>query len=241
MSKSKIKESQDHDELDFEREEDIEFEPVRKRPGHDERINNSLQSNRVLIGGILGALLLGVGGYFIYDYIQREKQEEAEKQLFFSFKYYEQDSLAKAIEGNSQYPGLKKMVDKYDGTPAGELSQYMLGTAYLAQGKIKEGVSQLEDFKKKDDNMVTASAYSALAFAHEEQNQFSEAAEKYLKASRILENPQTSSEFLYQAARCFEEAKKKDKALETYTELLKKYPLTEKGQQAEKYIALLSN
>ena len=241
MSKSKIKESQDPEELELGREEEaIEFEEVSARSSSSERVSGSLQKNRVLIGGIVGAIIVIAGGYLIFDYTKKEKQEEAEKQLFMPFKAYEADSLEKAIAGSGQFPGLKKMVEKYSGTPSGEASRYMLGTALLAQGKIKEGAEEIERFSKPKDNMVSASAYAALGYALEEQGKFEDAAQQYLKAARIQENEHTSPEFLFMAAICYDEAKKKDKAIELFKELKRKFPLSEKGQQADKYITLLS-
>jgi TolA-binding protein len=240
MSKSKIQESQTTDELNP-LDEAIEFEEVDpRRASSQERVSGSLQKNRVLIGGILGGLVLVVGGYFVYDYLQSEKQEEAEKQLFMPFKAYEKDSLAQAIAGSGQFPGVKRMAENYSGTPAGELATYMLGTAYLAQGKINEGASALKDFKKPKDNMVSASAYAALGYAYEEQGQFEEAAKQYLKAADVMPNEHTSPEFLHQAALCYLEAKNKDKAASIFRDLKRKYPLSEKGQQADKYLAQVS-
>lgn len=241
MSKSKIKENQDLEDLELEREEEaIEFEEVHKRGSSSERVSGSLQKNRTLIGGVVGAIIVIAGGYFVYDYMQSEKQAEAEKQIFRPFKAYESDSLDKAVNGSGQFPGLKKMAENYSGTPSGEVAQYMLGTAYLAQGKIKEGAEQVEGFSKPKDNMVSASAYSALGYAYEEQGKFEEAAQQYLKAAKIQENEHTSPEFLYMAAICYDEAKKKDQAIETFKELKRKFPLSEKGQQADKYITRLS-
>ncbi len=240
MSKSKIQESQTTDELNP-TEEAIEFEEIDPRRGSSqERVSGSLQKNRVLIGGILGGIVLLVGGYFIYDYLQTQKQEEAEKQLFMPFKSYEKDSLAQAIGGTGQFPGLKRMAENYSGTQAGELAQYMLGTAYLAQGKIKEGASEIEDFRKPKDNLVSASAYSALGYAYEEQGQFEEAARYYLKAADVMPNEHTSPEFLHQAALCYLEANNKEKAASIFRDLKRKYPLSEKGQQADKYLAQVS-
>lgn len=192
----------------------------------------------VIIGVFVGTVVL-VGGYLFYQSQSESQETEAQEQMIQAFKWYEQDSLDKAIKGTSQNPGLEKFVDEYGSSKAGNMGKYMLGTAYLAKGKLDNGITQLEDFTTRED-MVSASACAALAYAYEEKNDFNAAANQYIKASEINQNTFTSPDFLFQAARCYELAKDNEKALKLYKDIKKKYPLSEAGRKADKYIAKLS-
>jgi TolA-binding protein len=208
-------------------------------PDYTESIPASAVDKYKTIGiALVVGLVALIGGYFYYDYYSKEREKEAQEQAFYAAKYYMKDSLDKAINGTAAFPGLKKFVDEYGGTKAGNTAKYMLGTAYLSKGKIDDGLSQLESFDK-GDNLVSAQAYAAIGFAYEEKGNFGKAADMYIKASKALPNAVTSPEYMLSAARCYEEAKDNDKALSIYKELKQKYPLSDPGRQAEKYIAKL--
>lgn len=241
MSSVKEKENMaERIETDLE-EEIIDFEEVGSgsKPPRDIKINRSIENNRNLLVGVGIGVLVVIGGYFGYKSYQESNEQKAVDDSIYAFKFYEKDSLDKAIKGESGNKGLKKLVDDYSGTKTGNLARYMLGTTYLAQNKIKEGTEQLEAFNKGED-MVSATSYSALAYAYEEQGKFEDAANMYLKAGGIQENTTNTPDYMMQAARCYEEAKNTDKALGLYKEIKQKYPLSEAGQSVDKYIAKLS-
>lgn len=225
----------------LEQEEIIDFEEVgtRRAAPRDIKLNETWERNRNLIAGGIVAVMLGVGGYFGYNWYINSQEEKASDDVLYAFKYYEKDSLDKAINGNKPYKGAKALADEYSGTKTGALAKYMLATSYLNQGKIKEGVALLEEYQKDNDNMVSATAYEALGYGYEELKQFDKAAEAYLSASKVNENSITTPEYLMRAARCYEELKNNDKALSLYKEIKKKYPVSEAGSQVEKYIAKL--
>lgn len=227
-------------ETDLE-EEIIDFEEVGSgsTPPRDIKINRNLEKNRnFMVGAGIGLLAL-IAGYFGYRAWQESNETKAVDDSIAAFKFYEKDSINQAIKGEKGAKGLKQLAEEYSGTKIGNLSRYMLGTAYLSQNKLKEGVEQLESYDKGTD-MVSATSYAALAFAYEEQNKFTDAANMYLKAGAIQENSVTTPEYMLQAARCFEEAKNPEKALALYKEIKQKFPLSEQGQVVDKYIAKFS-
>ncbi|MCZ2356700.1 MAG: tetratricopeptide repeat protein [Bacteroidia bacterium] len=186
--------------------------------------------------GILGGIVLAIGGYLYYQSYLGDQQKEAVDQMVRAVRFFEKDSVDKAIKGDSQYPGFEKLADEYSGTPAGNLCKYYLGCCYLKKGNINKGVEYLESFSKGDD-LIGASAYAALAFAHEEKKDFAEAAKNYRKAASINENSQTTPFFLMNAARNEELAGNNAGALEIYQTIKRKFPNSQEGQSVEKYIA----
>ena len=222
-------------------DEIIDFEQVQgpKHGGHSGGPSlGDLERYKYLIGGGIAVVLLLVGGYYLFQYFQGEKNVEAEKEIRQAFKFYEKDSVDKAVKGTSQFKGLQAISEDYGGTKTGQLATYMLGTAELSNKKYDDAIAHLESFNK-GDNMVAASAYGALAVAYEEKNSFEEAAKTYVKASKIKPNDKTTPYFLFHAARCYEQAKNTTQALDLYKEIKRQYPTSEQGTTIEKYIARL--
>ena len=59
------------------------------------------------------------------------------------------------------------------------------------------------------------------------------------QAMQALDDQALSSEYLFRAALLLEISGKNDEAVKTYQELKQKFPRTEKGYSAEKYLARL--
>lgn len=222
-------------------DEHIEFEnvPAGGRPDRSEKLGESFKRNQYIITGLIAALLLGVGGYYAWQSYKVGQQEEAVKEMWYAFHEFKNDSLDNALNGSGTYPGLTQLASDYSGTPAGNLSRYMAGAALLDQGKVDEGAEQLRKFDKNDD-IVSVMAFAAEAFAAEEKNDFEQAARLYEKASKTMPNKQYSPEFLYQAGRCYEEAKNIDKARSTYEAVRDKFPQSDRGKTIIKEIERLA-
>jgi hypothetical protein len=195
---------------------------------------------RNILLGAAGALVLGVAGYFVLDYLNEQKDQEAKEQAIQAFKNYERDSLDKALKGTSQYPGLEQLAEEYSSTKTGRLAKYMLGTVLIAQGKKEEGVKYLQAFGD-NGTMVSATAYAAQAYVYEEQNEPRKAAQMWEKAAAIKENAFTTPDYLQQAARCYMDAGDNTSALALFKDIKKRFPNSEAGRNADKFIARLSD
>jgi tetratricopeptide (TPR) repeat protein len=196
--------------------------------------------NALLIGGVA---LVAVIGYFGYQWSQKDKvNQEAQAALITSALYYEQDSAAKAINGDLQNPSLLDVVDEYGSTDAGNLARYYLGTSYLKIGNLEEGIASLEEYKK-GNSMVSAAAYGSLGYAYEQKGEFEEAAKNYQEAAHTPEDNMYSTPFyLMHAARNLESANKAEEALKLYQEIKSKYPMSDQSRDGsvDRYIAKLS-
>ncbi len=84
-------------------------------------------------------------------------------------------------------------------------------------------------------------AYGCLGDAYSEQGKKSDAIEAYKKAATTFEKDEAnSSEYLFGAAMLSEINGNTKEALEQYKQLKEKFPRTDKGFQADKYIYRLS-
>ena len=60
------------------------------------------------------AVILLAGGWYAYrNFVQKPKEVKATESMFKAEEYYRQDSVVKALNGDGQYWGFLKVIDKY--------------------------------------------------------------------------------------------------------------------------------
>lgn len=188
---------------------------------------------------LLILVVLSVAGIMYYNTYQDDLQEEAADQATFAFEAFLRDSFQLAVTGDGQNPGFELLVDEYGSTPTGNLCRFYLGACYLNLDRYEEGVKMLQAYKK-GDNLYAQAAFKGIAFGYEELGDFTKAANAYLQAGEVLDNEETKPYFLFEAARTYELAGNREKALEIYTRLYDLYPNATEASQAEKDIARLN-
>ena len=190
---------------------------------------------------IATVIILAGGGWLIYKYFFKEPNEQkAADAIFKAEEYYRMDSLQKALNGDGLNPGFLRVISKYGGTEAGNLAHFYAGDIYLKMGDYAKAVKHLKDFST-DAKQIQARAYKLLGDAYAELGKNQDALDNYKKAAHYYEDDQeNSSEYLFMAAYFADRVMKKTKeATELYKELKEKYPRTEKGVNADKYLAQL--
>lgn len=198
-----------------------------------------IEKNQKTIGIVVAVIALIVLAYFGFQrfyLVPREK--EAQTQMFMAEKYFEQDSLNLALNGDGSYPGFLEIIDDYGMTKAAELAHYYTGIIYLNQGQFQEAIDHLDKFDISDA-LVQPMAKGAIGDAYMELGKTGEAAKQYEKAAKATENEYTTPVFLQKAAWAYELDGKKDKALEAYQKIKTKYPRSPEARDVEKYIARL--
>lgn len=187
----------------------------------------------------LAALVLVVGGWLAYKFLVKEPNEKkAAEAMFKAEEYFRMDSLNLALKGDGQFAGFEKIINQYGGTKAGNLARFYAGTILLKQGNAKKAAEYLEDFNT-DAKQVQARGYKLLADAYAEQGKNKEALSNYKKASATFEADEASSaEYLFMAAYLADRVlNDKKEAVELYKELKKKFPQTQFGYEADRYLA----
>jgi tetratricopeptide (TPR) repeat protein len=186
-----------------------------------------------VIGGIVAVVLL----YMAYKkFYLAPREARAQSQMFMAEKYFEKDSLKKAVEGDGSYPGFKAIIDDYSGTKSANLSRYYLGICYLKMGQYDNAIEQLKKFSS-DDDILGPMAKGAIGDAYTELKNYDKAAENYIDASELKNNVFTSPMYLMRAGLLYEEMKKYDKALEMYNKIKKEYFQSTEARDINKYIA----
>jgi tetratricopeptide (TPR) repeat protein len=214
--------------------ENIEFETVSVPT---EKLKS--YTRPVLIG--LAALILVIGGYLAYKNLYQEPQvQKASEAIFKAEQYFAEDSLQLALNGDGKNAGFLKVIKNYGGTPSGNLARLYAGECYLHLGDFNNAIKYLKEFDAKGSKQVEARVFGMLGDAYSELKKNDEAIDQYKKAGTVFEkDATTSSEYLFRAANLYEISGKSKEAIELYKTILAKYPRTEKGFQADKYLARL--
>ncbi len=197
-----------------------------------------LEKHPRLFAGIGIVLALAVGAYFGFSYYKGNLEAEAQQQMFQAVFYFENDSLALALNGDGNNLGFIDIIDEYDITDAANLAHFYAGVAFLKQGKYEAARLYLEDFES-NDLLVQARAYSLIGDTYMEEQKYTEAARYYEKAARYKPNKYFTPAYLMKAALAYEKAEQREKAIQAYDEVINKYWESAEYQNARKLKARL--
>lgn len=204
-----------------------------------------VKKNKNLLMYIAGGLILAVIGYFAYDNFVRKPKERkdieslAGAQMIFERAVLspETDTAAfrAVLNGEGATKGVLSII-KSSGGKTSNLAKYYAGISYLKLGDYNNAVKYLKDFSS-DAKQIQMMAYGALGDAYSELKKNNEAIESYKKAAATFEEDAVNAgEYLFRAALLSEVTGKNDDAVAMYQELKNKFPQTQRGAEADKYI-----
>ncbi len=194
--------------------------------------------NPLLIGvGILLGISLLYYGYV--QFIQKPQEAEAQEMIFMAQKYFEQDSLSLALNGDGPNLGFLDIADEYGSTKAGNLASYYAGVCYLNMGDFENAITYLDEFSG-DDEILSVVAKGAIGDAFLELNQPEEALEYYTKASNMNDNEFVIPIYLQKAAQTAEILNDYKAALKFYTRIKEDFPESREASDIDKQIAYVS-
>lgn len=159
------------------------------------------QSNKEIITGVIVAILVVVGGAFLYQSYQADNEKEAQLELFPAVFYMEKDSVEKALQGDggNMTIGLEALSEDYSGTKAANISKVYMGINQMKQGNFDEAIEILEGFSA-DDYLLQSRIYSLIGDAYMEKEDYSSAISNYENAVSRYENSQFTPIYLRKLA-----------------------------------------
>ena len=187
-----------------------------------------------VVVGVIVVLILIFFGFQRY-YIQ-PKTVDAQEQMFMAQKYFESDSLDRALYGDGNSLGFIDIADEYSFTKPGKLANYYAGICFLQKGDYKKAIEYLEGFDS-DDHMVGPMATGAIGDAYMELGEGDKAITYYLEAAGQDDNDFTAPLFLLKAGQAYELKEDYDNALDVYNRIKDDYKMSNEGRSIEKYIA----
>ena len=189
---------------------------------------------------VLIALIVIVGGFFVYRNMFSEPNEKnATEAMFRAEQYYRLDSARLALNGDNVNAGFLKVIARYSGTRAANLASFYAGSCYLQLGDYNNAVKYLKDFSTSVQ-LVQERDYGLLGDAYSELNRKEEAAEQYKKAGTYYEKDELlSPEYLFRSGYLYESMGKTQDAIAMYRLIKDKYPTSQRGADIDKYLARL--
>ncbi|MCX6286430.1 MAG: tetratricopeptide repeat protein [Bacteroidetes bacterium] len=195
-----------------------------------------IEKNQKIILIVIGVIIVATLGFFGFKrFYIAPRQKEAEGQMFMAQKYFEQDSLKKALNGDGQYLGFLAIIDEYGMTKSANLSHYYAGMCYLKLGQFENAITQLKKFSA-DDKIIAPLAKGSLGDAYVETNDIKKGVGCYIEAAEMGKNEFISPYFLMRAAMGYTELSDFENALKMYKKVKDEYPRSNEGRDIERYI-----
>ena len=198
---------------------------------------NFVKKNQKNLTTFLVIVVLGIGGYIGYTEIYLKPQEtKAADAMFTAEKYFLLDSSNLVLNGDGKSKGVLYVIKEFGGTKQANLAKFYAGISYFRLGNFNKSIEYLKDFSTNAKQVQTI-AYGTIGDAYAELKNNEEALNYYKKAGTSFpEDEGLSAEYLYRAAQLLEVTGKNDDAIAIYKDIKVKYPKTEKGISADKYI-----
>jgi tetratricopeptide (TPR) repeat protein len=196
-----------------------------------------IENNQKPILTVIGVLVVIILAFFAFQrFYLLPKEHTAQEQMFMAQKYFNQDSLSLALNGDGINPGFLDIINDYKWTQSANLAHYYAGIIYVKQGEYQAAIDHLEDFDT-DDVLVQSMAYGAIGDSYMELGKTEKAIDYYKKAADVGENELTSPAFLMKAGWACEINGDYKKAVEAYKEIKDKYPRSQEAREIDKTIA----
>ncbi|MCY4158934.1 MAG: tetratricopeptide repeat protein [Bacteroidetes bacterium] len=179
-------------------------------------------NRRILTGAAVG-LIIVIAGVFGYNYIQGERDAQAQEYLGAIILEYERSEYRVALDGSGENIGLLDIIDRYGGTPAGNTARFYAGNAHFELEEYDLALKQFEGFNTEDD-FLGASTTAGRAAIYELNGDFSNAGDLFRRAAGMGDNEIRAPYYLRSAARTYLKAGELDAAEDVILEAKDDYP-----------------
>ena len=200
------------------------------------RTEHYLEENYKVLLIALSVIVVVVGLGWLGKMYLNKKNDEAQSQMYQAEKYFENDSLKLALNGDGNYLGFLDIAKEYKLTPAGNLARYSAGICYLHLGNYNEAIDYLNKYSKKD-KVIGSLAIGATGDAYVQLGNIDKGISKYIEAADYAKNSFNTPLFLMKAGELYEMNGKFAEALKLYERIESEYPESTEGTTIGKYIA----
>lgn len=201
------------------------------------RTEQFIEKNQKILMYVIMGIIIAVIVYFGYHKFYISPMEiNAQEEIFMAQKYFEMDSLNRALHGDGNALGFLDIIDDYGRTKTGNLATYYAGICYLRMGNFEEAIDYLEQHDPADQ-IIGPMAVGALGDAYLELNEPERAVSYYMDAVDENINDFTTPMFLYKAGMTYEMLGEYEEALEVYDRIYREFYRSAEGRTIERNIA----
>lgn len=205
-----------------------------------DKLQYRYEQNKKRINIIVGAVVLLILSGIVYRFYINSQNEKAATAISYAQRYFEADSTNLALNGDGQHPGFLKVMKKYSGTKAANLSRYYAGVCYLKMGDYNNAIKYLKDFDGEGTHAAHA-AQGAIGDAYMETGKIKEAIAAYEKAASDGQDMALSPLYLQRAGMAYEMNNQPDQAIKAYKKVRDNYPMSPQARDMDKYLARLGS
>ena len=202
-----------------------------------------VERNQNKILGLVAIISIIVIGVFAYSKLIKEpKESSAFNKMYFAQKKFDEavlinnDSMYNiALNGDDLNMGMLQIIDEFGGTNAANLAHYYSGIMYLKMNDYPNSIKYLSDFSS-DDILLSSLATGSIGDAFAELNQFDDAFDYYVKASKSNNN-YSSPMYLFKAGLVAMRLNKFNRAEEYFSVIKQDYPNSTEAKNIEAFIS----
>jgi len=198
--------------------------------------NDKKNQNIVFISIGIASLVLLV--FLGFSYLNKNKNAEAQEEMFQAVYYFEADSIGLALNGDGNNYGFLDIISLYSGTDASNLSNFYTGAIYMRLKDFNNAIRYLNDFKS-NDFLLQARSYSLIGDAHMELDDFEKACNYFKKAALHKENKDFSPHYLNKYALALELKGDLKEAINAHDKIISEYRSSVLFQESQKQKARL--
>ncbi len=184
-----------------------------------------------------------VGGIYGYKYcIAAPRAERAASMMFMAEQYFVADSFDLALNGDGNFDGFLRVIDRYGSTRQGNLAQHYAGICYLQLGQYEDALAHLKKFKAPKgvpNKLLEAQNYGLRGDVYTQLQDYKKAIAMYQKAIDVSDNALTAPYYLKKLGLVQEKLGNNDKALEAYRMISESYATSVEARDIQKYIGRL--
>ena len=201
-----------------------------------DKLQNWYEANGKTVNIVLLVLFSLILLVIAYNKVYKPKQEAAAQDMLFKAQYwFEQDSIAKALNDPSN--GFLAVAGDYGRTKAGNLAKYYAGLSYYQLGDYANAEKYLAKFCTKHDEILGGLAIATLADAQMENGSQDAALKNYKKAANFSDNEASAPYLLLKAGLAYDYAGKPKEALSFFNKIQEEFPGSNEATEALKFIA----
>ena len=202
-----------------------------------------VERNQNKILGLVAIISIIVIGVFAYSKLIKEpKESSAFNKMYFAQKKFDEavlinnDSMYNiALNGDDLNMGMLQIIDEFGGTNAANLAHYYSGIMYLKMNDYPNSIKYLSEFSS-DDILLSSLATGSIGDAFAELNQFDDAFDYYVKASKSNNN-YSSPMYLFKAGLVAMRLNKFNRSEEYFSIIKQDYPNSTEAKNIDAFIS----
>jgi tetratricopeptide (TPR) repeat protein len=213
------------------------------------KAQNFWDKNGKIASVVLGAIIVIVGGWFLYKtYVVLPAREKANDTIFPAEEIFDKmtqtgfskDSINMVLNGGNGITGVLSIAKNYGSTPAGNRAKIIASACYMRTNDFNNAVKYLKDVSSTDATQIQTTVYTMLGDSYSELKKSDDALEYYQKAAKVNEKDEfMTPEALFKAGLYAETIGKNEIAIDCYTKIRDNYPKSSHAQEMDKYLARL--